>query len=47
MAEKYSDEQEEEARVWIEAVLGENVFGGETGADNVQRRLKDGKILAR
>jgi hypothetical protein len=23
------------------------VFGGETGPDNVQRHLKDGKILAR
>ncbi|XP_031553113.1 myophilin-like [Actinia tenebrosa] len=47
IAGKYSDEQEEEARVWIEAVLGEECFGGETGAENVQRRLKDGKILAR
>ena len=30
---------------WIEAVLGRNVFGGKTGADNVHEVLKDGKVL--
>jgi len=47
LAEKYDPQQEEEARVWIEAVLGEQVFGGVQGPDDVQRVLKDGKVLVR
>ncbi|KAK3738998.1 hypothetical protein QZH41_001568, partial [Actinostola sp. cb2023] len=47
LAAKYDSQQEEEARVWIEAVLGDKVFGGAEGPDDVQRALKDGKILAR
>ncbi|KXJ17071.1 muscle-specific protein 20 isoform X2 [Exaiptasia diaphana] len=47
LAEKYDSQQEEEARVWIEAVLGDKVFGDAQGPEEVQRVLKDGKILAR
>jgi len=42
---KYDDQCELEARQWIEAVLGEQVFGGQTGADAMHDILKDGIIL--
>jgi len=41
----YCPEKEEQARKWIEAVLGRNVFGDKCGADNVHEVLCDGKVL--
>ena len=42
---KYDPELEQEARQWIEAVLGRNVFGDECGADHMHEVLGDGKVL--
>ncbi|XP_078372487.1 myophilin-like isoform X1 [Oculina patagonica] len=42
---KYNEEEEKAAREWIEAVLGRNVFGDKSGADDVQEILADGKVL--
>ena len=42
---KYDPELEQEARQWVEAVLGRNVFGDECGADHMHELLGDGKVL--
>ncbi|EDO44073.1 predicted protein [Nematostella vectensis] len=44
---KYDHEQEEEMRDWIEALLGESVFGGKTGIDGVHDILRSGVVLLR
>lgn len=44
---KYNLNREKEALNWIEAVLGERLFGGVQGADAVHEKLKDGVILCK
>ncbi|XP_074661027.1 muscle-specific protein 20-like [Tubulanus polymorphus] len=44
---KYSIEQEIQAREWIEAIVGEKLTPGATGADNLHEALKDGKMLCK
>lgn len=52
IAQKYSEKEEQEARLWMEAVLGEPVMEGEDsnvplGMDKFQAALKDGKVLCK
>ena len=42
---KYDLELEQETRLWIEAVLGRNVFGDKSGVDHMHDILGDGKVL--
>lgn len=42
---KYDPELEAQAIAWIEAVLGEHVFGGASGQEAFHEKLKDGVIL--
>merc|ERR1739846_251877 len=44
---KYDPELEQQAIDWIENVLEEKEFGGESGQDTFQEKLKDGVILCR
>ena len=44
---KYTPEAEQQAVVWVESVLQEDVFNGQSGSKNVQIRLKDGRVLCR
>jgi hypothetical protein len=44
---KYDEGKEEEARQWIECVIGEQVFEDKSGAEGVHEALKDGKVLCR
>lgn len=44
---KYDVEQEEKAREWIEAVLGERIFQGKEGIDGVHEVLRSGVVLIR
>lgn len=45
MNSKYDVKLEQEALRWMEAVLGEPLFAGVAGQDNVHEKLKDGTIL--
>lgn len=45
--EKYDPQLEEEAKNWIEAVIGEPVFQGASGYDAFGNALKNGSILCR
>ncbi|XP_065071495.1 myophilin-like [Rhopilema esculentum] len=47
LSSKYDSGREREALQWIEAVLGERVFGGVQGSDAVHQKLKDGVILCK
>lgn len=42
---KYDQDLEAQAIAWIEAVLGDRVFGGVSGQKDFQEKLKDGVIL--
>jgi hypothetical protein len=44
---KYDTDQEDKAREWIEAVLGERVFEGREGLDAVHEVLRSGIVLCR
>ncbi|EDO46658.1 predicted protein, partial [Nematostella vectensis] len=44
---KYDPTKEEEARKWIDTVLGESIFGENGGVDTVHQTLKDGQVLCR
>ncbi|EDO46712.1 predicted protein [Nematostella vectensis] len=44
---KYDSDLAAQATAWIEGILGERVFGGKTGADDVHEVLKDGQVLCR
>eukprot|EP00794_Sanderia_malayensis_P005251 gene5251-5915_t len=47
ISSKYSPDAEQQALIWIEEVLEDNVFDGATGQKQIQLALKDGRILCR